>query len=88
MTLAQDHDRIIVAWLSGIARRHASYKLSARHPYDETEAVRELRETANGRDDLLESVAATPVSKSDEQIPYYIELRQEIARLCRLAVTI
>jgi hypothetical protein len=84
MTQAQDPDRIVTAWLTGIARRHASRMLASTGG-DERAAITELQETARGRADLLAGVAATAVSTADAQIPYSVELGQEVARLCEMA---
>ena len=52
---APDHDRLLVARISGIARRHASWRAPAGNEI--TAAAAELREVAADRPDLLAEVA-------------------------------
>ena len=52
---APDHDRLLVARISGIARRHASWRVPAGNEI--AAAVAELREVAGDRPDLLAEVA-------------------------------
>jgi hypothetical protein len=52
---APDRDRLLVARISGIARRHASWRAPAGNEL--AAAVAELREVAGDRPDLLAEVA-------------------------------
>jgi hypothetical protein len=52
---APDHDRLLVAWISGIARRPASWRAPAGNEI--AAAAAGLREVAGDRPDLLAEVA-------------------------------
>jgi hypothetical protein len=85
VSLATDADRIRLAWLTGAASRHAAMALAGRADGDDA-AVAELRGLATGRADLLAQVARTATSKGDAKIPYDVQVGQEVARLCSLAL--
>ena len=76
-----DHDRILVAQLTGTARHHARWR--GLTPDEEAAAVAELRELAAGRGDLLAEVAGILEGASEGQ-PGEPVARQA-ARLCRQA---
>jgi hypothetical protein len=74
-------DRILIARLTGTARRLAGWNGLAGD--EEAAAVAELRELAGGRGDLLAEVAGVEAGVSEGRLD---EPRaREAARLCRLA---
>ena len=74
-------DRILVAQLTGEARRHARWrKLTAD---EEAAAVAELRELAGGRADLLAEVAGILEGASEGELDE--PLARQAAMLCRMA---
>jgi hypothetical protein len=70
-----DQDRILHAWLAGTAR-HLATNARVR----EAESVRQLRELAEGRTDLLAEVAGIALGVSEGRLDEYIGRR--IADLC------
>ena len=78
-----DPDRIIVARLDGIAQRHASWGAATE---DEMAiGAVEMREVADGRQDLLAEVAGIALGASEAKGPEYEARAQAVAGLCRLA---
>ena len=72
-------DRILVARLSGTAKRHARWRdLSAE---EEAAGVAELRELAVGRADLLAEVAGILEGASEGELDE--PLKRQAAQLCR-----
>jgi hypothetical protein len=61
-----DHNRLIVARLTAIAQRHALWRELTEA--ETTAAVAELRETANGRDDLLGEVAGVMLGAHEGEL--------------------
>jgi hypothetical protein len=76
-------DRLTVARLTGIARRHARW--GALTEDRAAAAVAELREVAEGRADLLAEVAGLALGTSEARGPEYAAMGQAVADLCRLA---
>lgn len=82
----QDHfapaaDRLLVAQLTGTARHHARWRDLTDD--EETAAVDELRELADGRSDLLAEVCGIFTGTSEGELDEPIA--RQAARLCRLA---
>src|SRR5215471_17044590 len=76
-------DRLLVARLTGIARRHARRGALGE---DETAAgVTELRQVAGARPDLLAEVAGITLGTSEARGEEYRVQAQAVAELCRLA---
>lgn len=78
-----DHDRLLIARLDGIARRHARW--GAATEAEKTAGVAELREIAKGRSDLLAEVAGLAIGTTEAKGHEYRALGQAIAGLCRAA---
>lgn len=74
-------DRILIARLTGTARRHA--RLSELTADGEAAAVAELRELAAGRADLLAEVAGIKAGATEGK--HDESWGQQASRLCRLA---
>jgi hypothetical protein len=86
--MAQDHhvtdrDRLLVARLSGIARRHARF--GGLTEAEEAAGAAELREAAAGRADLLAEQAGIELGFAESQGEHEQARAQQVARLCRLA---
>jgi hypothetical protein len=80
---ASDRDRLLVARICGIAKRHARWgDLTQAH---KTAEVAELREVAGDRGDLLAEEAGIALGTSEDKGPQYRAQAQAIAELCRLA---
>jgi hypothetical protein len=86
--MAQDRhpsvrDRLLVARISGIAKRHARWgDLTEAH---KTAGAAELREVAGDRSDLLAEEAGIALGTSEDKGPEYRAQAEVIAELCRLA---
>jgi hypothetical protein len=78
-----DHDGILRARISGIARRHARW--GALTEAEETEGAAELREVADGRTDLLAQEAGVELGFAESQGEHERARAEQIARLCRMA---
>lgn len=76
--LGPDHDRLLVARLDGIAKRHATWRESTEPEI--AAAVAELREVAGDRPDLLAETAGILIGASEGRLD---EPRSRAAaRLC------
>jgi hypothetical protein len=78
-----DRDGLLVARISGIARRHARWG-QLTEP-QKTAGAAELREVAGGRCDLLAEEAGVALGTSRDKGPEYRAQAEAIAELCRLA---
>jgi hypothetical protein len=77
-------DRLLVAKLTGVARRHAQW--GTLDDAQKAAGVAELREAAGDRADLLAEVAGVALGTTERKGPEYGALGQGVAELCRLAV--
>ena len=78
--LGPDPDRLIVAQLTGAARRHAR---SGSLTEDQKAAgVAELREVAGYRSDLLAEVAGIAIGTAEGKGEEYLEQGRAVAELC------
>jgi hypothetical protein len=80
---APDHDRLLIARISGIARRHACWR--GLTEAEEAAGAAELREVAAGRSDLLAEEAGIEVGFAESQGEHEQARAEQIASLCRLA---
>jgi hypothetical protein len=80
---SSDADRLLIARISGIARRHARW--GGLTEAEEAAGATELREAAAGRADLLAEEAGIEVGFADSQGEHERARAEQIARLCRLA---
>ena len=78
-----DRDRLIVARISGIARRHARW--GGLTDDEKAAGAAELREIAGDRPDLLAEVAGIAVGTAESKGDEYAARGQAVAELCRLA---
>ena len=78
-----DRDRLLVARISGIARRHARWGQLTET--QKTAGAAELREVASGRSDLLSEEAGIALGTSRDKGPEYRTQAEAIAELSRLA---
>ena len=78
-----DRDRLLVARISGIARRHARW--GHLNQAQKTAGAAELREAAGDRSDLLAEEAGITLGTSRDKGPEYWTQAEAIAELCRLA---
>jgi hypothetical protein len=78
-----DRDRILVARLDGIARRHARW--GGLTEAEKAAGAAELREVADGRTDLLAEVAGLALGTAEGKGQEYEARGQAVAELCRLA---
>jgi hypothetical protein len=78
-----DRDRLTVARLTGVARRHARWGAPAED--EVAAAVAELREVADGQADLLAEVAGLALGTSEARGDEYRVQAQAVADLCRAA---
>ena len=74
-------DRILVAQLTGTARRHARWRELTQD--EQYAAVTELRDLAGGRADLLAEVAGIFEGASEGELDE--QFARQAAQLCRLA---
>jgi hypothetical protein len=61
-------DRLILAEIAGVTRRHIPLSLSGRYPHGEDAAIAEVRAVARGRGDLLAELAGTYLGLSAVQL--------------------
>ena len=80
---AADRDRLLIARLDGIARRHARW--GGLTDADKAAAVAELRQVAGDRCDLLAEVAGLALGTAEGKGQEYQDRGQAIAELCRMA---
>jgi hypothetical protein len=78
-----DRDRLTVARLDGIARRHARWGGLTEAEKEAGEA--ELREIAGQRTDLLAEVAGLALGTAEGKGEEYAARGQAVAELCRMA---
>jgi hypothetical protein len=78
-----DRDRLLVARLTGIARRHARW--GSLDEEGRAAGSAELREAAAGRGDLLAEVAGVALGTSQGKGEEYGAQSQAVAGLCRSA---
>ena len=78
-----DSDRILIARISGIARRHARW--GGLTEAEEAAGAAELREVAAGRTDLLAEETGIEIGFAESQGEHERARAEQIARLCRLA---
>jgi hypothetical protein len=78
-----DADRLLVARLSAIARRHARW--GAMDETHRAAGVAEVREVAGGRYDLLAEVGGITPGTAEGKGSEYEAQAQAVAKLCRLA---
>ena len=76
-----DHDRLVVARLTGVAQRHARWR--ALTEAETAAAVTELQEVAGGRSDLLAEVAGVLLDAREGDLDE--PKAQAAAKLCSLA---
>jgi hypothetical protein len=78
-----DRDRLLIARISGIARRHARW--GGLTEAKEAAGAAELREVAAGRTDLLAEELGIELGFAETQGEHERVRAEQIARLCRLA---
>jgi hypothetical protein len=78
-----DQDRIIIARLDGIARRHGRW--GGLTEAEKAAGAAELRKIAGGRPDLLAEVAGLALGTAEGKGEHYQARGQAVAGLCRLA---
>ena len=81
--MSQADDRMLVARISGIARRHARY--GGLTEAEEAAGAAELRQVAAGRNDLLAQEAGIELGFAESRGDQERNRAEQIARLCRLA---
>ena len=80
---APGRDRLLVARLDGIARRHARW--GGATEASTAAGADELAQVAGGRSDLLAEVAGLALGTAEGQGQEYQAKGQAIAELCRMA---
>ena len=80
---APDRDRLLIARLDGIARRHARW--GGLTEADKAAGVAELQDVAGDRFDLLAETAGLAVGTAEGKGQEYQARGQAIAELCRMA---
>jgi hypothetical protein len=78
-----DADRLLLARISGIARRHARW--GGLSEAEKAAGAAELREVAAGRADLLAEEAGLALGAAEGKGREYEERGQAVAELCRMA---
>jgi hypothetical protein len=78
-----DVDRLLIARISGIARRHARW--GGLTEAEEAAGAAELRDVAAGRTDLLAEEAGIELGSAETQGEHERARAEQIRRLCRLA---
>ncbi len=78
-----DADRLLIARISGIARRHARWGGLAEA--EKAAGAAELRDLAGQRADLLAEVAGVELGAAEGQGDEYAARAQAVAELCRMA---
>jgi len=81
--LGPNRDQLVVARLTGIARRHARW--GSLDEERQAAGATELRQAAAGRGDLLAEVAGVALGTSEGKGEEYRAQSQAVAGLCRAA---